>query len=118
MKWTLDVERKDIDLGIQDNRFVLKTNGRELQFVVDQDIACKMLMQIRAVMQKPWMPDEEMVEFIEGKALNMGFVLNSDDHWVMDLRYGSAGFHAALTRKELERFSEVLGGYLSKVADN
>jgi hypothetical protein len=72
---------------------------------VDQDIACNMLMQIIVFMQKPWMPDEEMVEFIEGKALNMGFVLNSDDHRVMDLRYGSAGFHAALTRKELERFS-------------
>jgi hypothetical protein len=63
-------------------------------------------------MQKPWRLEEEMVEFIDGKALTMGFVLNSDDHWVMDLRYGNIGFYAALTRKELERFSEVFGTYV------
>jgi hypothetical protein len=65
-------------------------------------------------MQKPWMPEEEMVENIDGKAMTMGFVLNSDDHWVLDLRFGDSAFYAAMSLRDLGRFSQVLGEYFEK----
>lgn len=115
MKWTLDVERKEIELDVQGDVFVLKTKDCDMQFDINKDIACKMLMQLRAIMQKPWRPEEEMVEHVDSKLLTMGFVLNSDDHWVMDLHFGNDWFYAALTRKELESFSQVLGSYLESL---
>lgn len=115
MKWTLDVEKNDIELNIQKDAFLLETKDCKIQFDINKDIACKMLMQLRAIMQKPWIPEEEMVEHVDTKLLTMGFVLNSDDHWVMDLHFGNDWFYAALTRKELERFSQVMGSYLESL---
>jgi hypothetical protein len=115
MKWSLDVERKDIELDIQKDMFVLETKGCEMQFDINKDIASRMVLQLRAIMQKPWRPEEKMVEHIDGKLLTMDFVLNSDNHWVMNLNFANEWFYAALTRKELERFSQVLGEYLESM---
>jgi len=112
MKWTLDLEMKDIELDIQNNMFVLKTDDQQMQFDFSRDMAYKMLMQLRAVMKRPWVPEKEMVERIEGKPLETEFVQNNDNRWVMDLRYGDREFQAALIRKDLERFSQVLGKYI------
>jgi hypothetical protein len=111
MKWTLDIERKDIDLEILDNRFVLKTKDHDLEFDMNPHIAYRMLMQLKAILQPPRIPDEEMVEFMGAKTLMMGFVLDGNDHWVMDMRYGDSGFYAALSLRDLGRFTQVLGEY-------
>ncbi|WP_094228530.1 hypothetical protein [Methanolobus psychrotolerans] len=111
MKWTLDVERRDIDLEILNNRFVLKTKDHDLEFDMNPHIAYRMLMQLKAILQPPRIPDEEMVEFMGDKTLIMGFVLNHNDHWVMDLRFGDAAFYAEMSFKDLGRFSQVLGEY-------
>jgi hypothetical protein len=114
MKWTLDVERKDIDIDIQNDRFILKTKVHDLQFDMSLHIAYRMLMQLKAILEPPRMPEEEMVEFMGDETLTMSFVLNNDDHWVLDLRFGDPAFYAAMSLRDLGRFSQVLGEYFEK----
>lgn len=112
MKWTLDIKKKDIDLEILNERFALITNGCDIQFGINHDIACKMLLQLRAVMQKPWTPEEEMVEHVDNETMIMNLARNCNAYSVIDMRFGNKEFHASLTRREIERFTQILGRYL------
>jgi hypothetical protein len=111
MKWTLDVERKDIELDVQNDRFVLKTKDHDLEFDMNPHIAYRMLMQLKAILQPPRIPDEDMVEFMGDKTLMMGFVLDRNDYWTMNLQYGNSGFYGSMSFRDLGRFTQVLGEY-------
>lgn len=118
MKWTLDLEKKYIELNIEDDRFVLKTKDHDVQFDMNRHVAYRMLMQMKSILEPPRIPDGEMIDHSTSETLMMGFVLNQNDHWVMDLRYGDAAFNSEMSYQDLSRFLHVIREYFEVVRAN
>lgn len=112
MQWKLGIERKNIDFSIEDEQFKLETPATLIKFKLDWFIAGEMINQLRALMVPPYIQEEGMVEEVDGKTLLLEFVMNNNDHWVMELKYGDEQFYAELSRDDLGRIAYVLDDYL------
>jgi hypothetical protein len=113
MQWELGIERKNIDLSIENEQFKLETPNTSMQFKLEWFVAGEMINQLRALMVPPFIQKETMAQDIDGTTLMLDFVMNSNDHWVMDLSYGNDKFYAELSRNDLGRIAYVLDSYLN-----
>lgn len=113
MKWTLEVEKKNIDIKIDKDQFVLETPDCKIQFEISFSIAMKMLDQLRAIVTTPNIPKQSLAEEINGKTLIMSLVLGQNDHWIINLQYENDTFYAELTQSDIYRIGTVLDKYLN-----
>lgn len=113
LKWTLDIEKKNIELRIDTDQFILETPDCKIQFEICFSIAYQMLGQLRAVVTPPNIPKQSLGEEINGKTLIMGLVLGQNDHWIINLQYGNDNFYAELTLNDIYKIGTVLDRYLN-----
>jgi len=113
MKWELGIERKRIDLSIENEQFKLETPDTLIQFKLEWFVAGQMINQFRAILVPPFIQKETLVEDIDGKNLMMDFVMSANDNWVMNLSYGDKQFYAELSRNDLGKIAYVLDSYLN-----
>jgi len=112
MKWTLSVERKDIEVKIDKDEFILETSNCKMQFEIGFPLAMKMLDQLKAIATQPYLP-KGLAETVNGKTLIIDYVLSSGDYWRVNLQYGDDNFYAELTKSDVNRIGTVLNDYLN-----
>lgn len=112
MKWKLGIEEKDIEIKIDNDKFILETPDCKIQFEIGFSLAMKMIDQLKSIVTPPYIP-KQLAENIDGKTLIIGFTLSSNDYWRINLQYGSDNFYAELTKNDINRMGTVLDDYLN-----
>lgn len=114
-KWILGVERKEIELKIENNQFYLKTTDMEkpIQFEIIPSIAEKILDQLNSITTDPYI-QKGLFEKVNGMDLIIDFTMSNDDYWKIKLKCNNNCFYAdGLTPNDISRFKYILMDYLN-----
>ena len=107
----MTVIKEEFNCEIDGDKFTIGTSTREIQFKLDWNTAMMILDQIVPLLTPPFIQKEGMHEEIDGQIFMMEFTMNSNDLWVMDMRYGSDQLYKELTRLELGNIAHLMQGY-------
>ncbi len=92
---------QDIEFEIEHGEFRMENPRRKITFDMTLPLALKMYEHFRALVVPPFIQNPGLIEKINEKTFTLDFVMGSNDFWLMDLKFGSEGFHAEMRREEI-----------------